>query len=120
MGKELFCLQQKKKSISQIQYLCNEGTVVGITHPSMGQRLQGKHSEARLPPVLIIVLLAAWGKALGLGRANLVADIRLPAGVAAADPIPLVRLLWNCLAHARLGDVFRMPALDTGEGVSLN
>lgn len=86
VGKELFRLQQK--SISQIQYLCNEGTVVGITHPSMGQCLQGKQSEARLPRVLIIVLLAAWGKALGLERSNLVADICLPVNVAVADPIP--------------------------------
>lgn len=49
--------------------------MVGIAHPSVGQSLQGRQSEARLPPVLIIVLLAAWGKALGLERASLVADI---------------------------------------------
>lgn len=85
---ERSCFACSKKSISQIQYLCNEGTVVGITYPSMGQCLQGKQSEARLPRVLIIVLLAAWGKALGLERSNLVADICLPVNVAVADPIP--------------------------------
>lgn len=48
------------------------------------------------------------------------ADICLPVDVAAADPIPLVRLWWNCLAHAGVRDVCRMPMPNPGEGVSLN
>lgn len=94
------------------------GTAVGIAHPLMGQCLQGKQSVARLPLALIIVLLAAWGKALTLKRSNLVADIRLPVNVGVADHARLVHLLWGRLARARVGDVFRRTVLDTGEGVS--
>lgn len=55
-----------------------------------------------------------------LKRSNLVADIRLPVNVGIADHVPLVHLSWGRLAHAWVGDVFRMTVLDSREGVSLD
>lgn len=110
----------RRKVFPKSNIYAMRGTTVGIAHPFMGQCLQGKQSAARLPRALIIVSLAAWGKALVLKRSNLVADIRLPVNIGVADHVQLVCLLWGCLAHARVCDVFRMTVLDTGEGVSLD
>lgn len=118
MGGKFAC---GKKTVSQIQYLCNEGYHGGDCASFHGAALAGKaDSVVRLPPALTIILLAAWGKALVLKRSNLVVDIRLPVKVGITNHVRLVCLSWGCLAQAWVSDVFRMTVLDNRAGVSLN